>query len=224
MVYAGGSFLEIGGEPRNNIAALNAVTGLATDWNPDAGGGLAGSGVHALALSDRLVYAGGDFTTIGGEPRIAIVALDAATGLATVWNPDASGSSVTHVRALALSGPLVFAGGDFTTIGGETRNSIAALDAVTGLATAWNPNVGVSSSVHALTVSGAVVYAGGDFLTIGETPRRSFAQFDALVVLPSAQQIVQYLLTGVGFDPDMDRNGDGVIDVADVLEAVQLDG
>ena len=40
--------------------------------------------------------------------------------------------------ALAVSGTKVYAGGIFTTIGDQTRKYIAALDAATGLATAWN--------------------------------------------------------------------------------------
>ena len=39
-----------------------------------------------------------------------------------------------------MSGSTVYAGGGFTSIGGQARNSIAALDATTGAATAWDPN------------------------------------------------------------------------------------
>lgn len=39
------------------------------------------------------------------------------------------------------------------------RNYIAALDAFTGAATAWNPSA--TSSIQALAVSGSIIYAGG---------------------------------------------------------------
>ena len=106
--------------------------GLATAWNPNANGT-----VYALAVSGSTVYAGGDFTSIGGQARNRIAALDATTGLATAWNPNANSY---RVDALAVSGSTVYAGGYFTSIGGQARNRIAALDAATGLATAWNPN------------------------------------------------------------------------------------
>ncbi|GIW09481.1 MAG: hypothetical protein KatS3mg061_0538 [Dehalococcoidia bacterium] len=44
------------------------------------------------------------------------------------------------VYALAVSGSTVYVGGGFTSVGGQTRNRLAALDAATGNVTSWNPN------------------------------------------------------------------------------------
>ncbi len=169
-VYAGGAFNgvnSIGGLARNRIAALDATTGTATTWDPNAN-----NTVWALAVSGSTVYAGGDFTTIGGQPRNRIAALDATTGNATVWDPNAD----NHVHALAVSGSTVYAGGHFTNIGGQPRNYIAALD-VAGNATAWNPNA--NNHVHALAVIGSLVYAGGHFTTIGGQARNRIAALNA---------------------------------------------
>ena len=57
------------------------------------------------------------------------------------------------------------------------RNYIAALDASTGVATAWYPIA--DWYVNSLAVSGSTVYTGGGFLTIGGTVRPYFAQFNA---------------------------------------------
>jgi hypothetical protein len=158
---------------RNYIAALDAKTGDATDWNPNAN-----ASVLALAVSGSTVYAGGYFSSIGGQTRNYIAALDAATGAATDWNPNATVGYFNRIFALAVSGSTVYAGGWFSSIGGQTRNRIAALDAATtGAATDWNPNP--NDYVNALAVSGSTVYAGGSFTSIGGQARNHIAALDA---------------------------------------------
>ena len=67
-VYAGGWFTSIGGASRARIAKLpGSGTGAADpDWNPSAN-----SGVLALTVDDvsDSVYIGGEFTTVGNQPR-----------------------------------------------------------------------------------------------------------------------------------------------------------
>jgi hypothetical protein len=175
-VYAGGDFSSIGGQTRNYIAALDATTGSVLPWNPNAN-----DTVAALAVSGSTVYAGGEFHSIGGQTRNHIAALDPATGAATSWNPDAGGAGYPYVSALVVSGTTVYAGGSFSSIGGQSRNNIAALDSTvaTGNATAWDPNA--NSAVNALAVSGSTVYAGGGFRTIGGASRNYIAALDATV-------------------------------------------
>jgi len=175
-VYAGGDFTQIGDQPRDHIAALDATTGAVTAWNPDASGlgePFSKTVVGALAVSGSTVYVGGNFARIGGEPRHDVAALDAATGAATPWSPGAEGL----VGTLAVSGSTIYAGGQFSEIGGRRRNYIAALDAATGAVTAWNPDA--SSYVYELVVSGSTVYAVGDFSEIGGKPRSWLAGLDA---------------------------------------------
>ena len=176
-LYVGGVFTQIGGAARNRIAAIDTGTGLATAWDPSATGGF--NGVLALALSGSNVYAGGDFTTIGGQPRNRIAALDTGTGLATAWDPNADNSIAT----ITINGSNVYAGGSFSNIGGQARNRIAAIDITTGNATAWDPNASggggfPATKISALAVSGSNVYAGGDFTTIGGQARNRIAAID----------------------------------------------
>ena len=141
-VYVGGQFTSAGDSARNYVAALDATTGTATPWNP-----IADSFVRAMVLSGSVLYVGGDFTDFGvppaDTPRNKIAALDIATGIPTAWNPGAN----FPVRALAVSGNTVYAGGSFSGLGGQVRSRIGSVDATTGLATSWNP--GASSDVRA---------------------------------------------------------------------------
>ncbi|MEP7224442.1 MAG: hypothetical protein ABI783_05740, partial [Actinomycetota bacterium] len=65
---------------------------------------------------------------IGGQARSSIAALDGLTGLATGWHPQSGG----EVRTLAVDGGIVYAGGNFGSMSGQFRPSIAAIDATTG--------------------------------------------------------------------------------------------
>jgi hypothetical protein len=175
-VYAGGTFTNIGLQPRNRIAALDIGSGLATAWDQNAD-----NSVLDLEESGGTVYASGGFTSIGGAPRNHIAALDGA-GLATSWDPNAA--TGFGVWDLAVDGGTVYAAGHFTNIGGQPRNRIAALDAGTGFATGWNPNA--SGPVSALAVSGGTVYAGGDFTSIGGDARGYLAELNTGTGLATA--------------------------------------
>ena len=187
-VYVGGDFYLVGPRRRQSyLIALDAATGAIVDWNPDPEPWRAAAIVYSLALSGNTVYAGGDFTAIGGQERRHIAALDATSGAATVWNPGAD--AFIHdwpeawVAALAVHGNTVYAGGDFTTIGGRTRNYFAALDATTGALDPWDPQVCPPDTVHhyyrpviqVLSVSGDMLYLGGRFLSVGGFPHAGLA-------------------------------------------------
>ncbi|MBI3072429.1 MAG: hypothetical protein HYY84_09975 [Deltaproteobacteria bacterium] len=168
VVYAGGDFTAVGGETRNYVAAIDTGGGL-LPWNPSAN-----SSVNSLAVSGSRVYVGGTYTSISGLTRNKLAAIDADGGL-LAWDPDVTALSGYGVKALAVSGGTLYAGGEFSAVGGETRNYLAAIDTDGGLLP-WNPNAG--NYVYALTVSGGVVYAGGTFTTMGgATTRNRLAAF-----------------------------------------------
>ncbi|MGH7451425.1 MAG: hypothetical protein ACRENG_08790, partial [bacterium] len=158
-VYVGGNFTSIGGQQRNGLAALNATTGQATSWNPNAA-----NIVRTLSIKDETVYAGGDFNWVGGQNRNFLAAIDIATGKVTTWNP---GGLNKRVYAIAVNDTLVFAGGDF---GGH----LAAFGITSGKGAACpQPN----GWVYALAAKGSTLYVGGIFSTIGGLPRKNIAAF-----------------------------------------------
>lgn len=122
-VYIGGYFNQAAGVPRRQIAAVDAVTAVAANWDPDGGvGSLSNPVIEAFEVHDGVVYVGGTFTNLGGQPRNGLAALDQITGAANAWNPNAS-----PVHALAILGGRIYAGGAFTTIATQTYPGIACL-------------------------------------------------------------------------------------------------
>lgn len=171
-VYVGGIFTTIGqtsSSARNRIAALSASTGDATSWDPNSSGN-----VNCLALSaSSTIYAGGSFTTIGGQTRNRIAEINTGSNTATAWDPNSNGD----VNALLVSGSNVYTGGSFTTIGGNTRNYIARIPNSSSTSDSWNPNS--DNTIYSLAISGNNVFAGGSFSSIGGVTTRSLAALDA---------------------------------------------
>jgi hypothetical protein len=106
------------------LAALDAATGLATDWNPSlVQGDVYYPYVYAVATLGNQVFAGGDFGSAGGRPRYGFVALDAHSAAATEWDPGADG----YAWSLLPEGDTLYVGGRFTQLGGIPRASLAAV-------------------------------------------------------------------------------------------------
>ena len=187
LLYAGGEFTSIGGKVRKYVAALDARTGAVTDWDAKLGpdpwyrphGDRRVPFVAALALRGRTLYVGGSFDSAGGRPRGSLAALDTRTAAIAAWDPEPNdGGRVFSISALAVSGERVVVGGGFSAIGGRSRPNIAAVDAESGVATAWNPRA--NSTVAALGTSRDVVYAGGEFTSVYDwQPRNGIAAIDA---------------------------------------------
>jgi hypothetical protein len=177
-VYAGGTFITMNGPPTGNrpfIAKLAAADGtLDPNWNPSAN-----SVVRALALSGSSLFVGGDFTSIGGQTRNGLAKLSAGpspdTGTADIaWDPNAN----SVVRALVIAGTDIYAGGDFTLVGGASHNNVVRLPTGDGGAhdSGWNPIA--NGTVSALAATSTRLAAGGAFTTVHSQSRQGVALFD----------------------------------------------
>src|SRR4051794_25204422 len=174
FVYAGGSFINLGGQSRFFIGRVAAGgTGAVDAWDPSAN-----SVVNALSLSStgNDIFAGGAFSTIGGQTRNRLAKLSTSgSGTADMsWDPNANGT----VRALAIAGTDIYAGGDFTTVSGRTHGRIVRLATSDGGAAdpGWDP--AANGSVNSLAATATRLAAGGAFTTAFGQSRQSFALFD----------------------------------------------
>jgi uncharacterized delta-60 repeat protein len=179
-ILVGGYFTSIGGQPRNHIARLDPITGLADSFNPNAS-----DFVQSITVqTDGKILVGGRFAganSIGGQPRNFIARLDPITGLADSFNPNANGTVSSIVQQ---ADGKILVGGTFNdtfqtiTIGGQRRNNIARLDATTGLADSFDPNASYSVFTIAVQADGKIL-AGGAFISIGGQPRNHMARLNA---------------------------------------------
>lgn len=195
-LIAGGEFATAGGQTVNRIARWDGSTG---QWHPLISGGQIGvsggatSSVRALSVWNGNLIAGGFFTTAGGVTVDGIARWNGSS-----WHPLIVGCDLVGINgwvlALTVYDGDITIGGSISTAGdGQTVNSIAAWQAC--------PYRGVCC------VNGAIidVFAdecdaiGGVFFGEGVAPE------------------------DVECDPGSppcpgDLNGDGVVDVSDLLE------
>jgi hypothetical protein len=175
VIYAGGSFSQVGGMARNNLAAID-LSGLTLAWNPNAN-----SSVDVLLADNSIIYAGGEFTTAGGTARAHLAAFDTdASGTLLAWNPEVNG----RVRSLAALAGDIYVGGDFNQAGptASSRGYLAAFDALGNLL-GWDPQA--NGVVRGLAQDQSVIYAVGDFTEVAMEARQGVAALDASATLLS---------------------------------------
>ena len=136
-----GGFTQVGAKPRHGIAAVNAETGALVDrFDPH---GRCAQGGHAIALSTRLAFVGGDGCLVG--------AFALATGRQLWAIPRRDETATT--AALVTTGKRVYLGGTFGSVDGSPSNGFAALDQRSGKPLhTWHPPA--ASQLEALSISG----------------------------------------------------------------------
>ena len=178
-IYVGGEFLKAEGRTRTHFAAFDA-SGALTPWDPEADDNWA----NLVSASGDTVFLGGQFSWVGHRTKRAGLAAVDPTGRVTDWNPgvtgllvprEGSGTNTGSVLALAVVRGTVYVGGTFTTIGGQARSNLAAVE-TSGAVTDWNP--GVDGPVYALEASENGRTIGGRFSRVGSVDRRHLAAFD----------------------------------------------
>ena len=168
-ILAGGDFTSIGGQTRNRIARLDATTGLADSFDPNAN-----DAVYSIAVqADGKILAGGDFTSIGGQTRNRIARLDATTGLADSFNPNANG--VVFSIAVQADGKIL-AGGIFTAASAD-RRATASPGSMPRPAWLIRSTRTRTVTVYSIAVQAdGKILAGGAFTSIGGQTRSRFAR------------------------------------------------
>ncbi len=169
-LYAGGWFALAGGEQVNHIAKWDGEK-----WS-DLDEGLNGR-VRALAVLGSDLYAGGDFT-IAGITRVDGIARWDGSNWRNLGSGLTNGFDDTRVKALAVKGDALYAGGWFSNAGGTVVNNVAMWDGQSWSALGSGLRGARLNWVLALAVKGDRVYAGGLFSSSGGTTYNNIAEWD----------------------------------------------
>ena len=154
-VFVGGGFLELGDQnpAGSRLVRLNGTNGdLVQNFAP-------GAAVQALHVSPdgKTVYAAGTFTSILGQNRNRVAAIDVATNTLTPLDPGGFNGSIL---GMDLSGHSLVVGGTFTT----PSTNVAAIDLDGGtVVSSFSPLSLGTGSVRAITFAGNGIVFGGDF-------------------------------------------------------------
>ncbi len=171
-MYVGGDyyFFDIA---QPNLVQINLNTDSITSWQS-----YSGKSIYTLGMYNGIVYAGGQFRTIGAYSRTRLAAIDMVADTLTNWAPQAGG----RVMAIATSPNAIYVGGSFHYVNSVTANLMAAFDTASG---GVLPGFSASISPYSYWVSNLIyksglVYVGGNYQNLSIYPyRTSLAAVDA---------------------------------------------
>lgn len=189
-LYLGGEFTSLA--PTTSMAgAIDGQSGA-----PQPGFPKVDSGQVNVATPDGKGgwFVGGSFPSLNNTQVNGLAHVLADGSIDTNFAPPLVGpqnqpSKSFNVTALAVHGPWLYVGGEFTKFGAkgnarsQTRNHIARVSSTTGTVDAgWDPDTGnntTTNPVRSIAVSpdGNTVYFAGDFSTVSGQPRPGVAAF-----------------------------------------------
>ena len=180
-VLIGGSFTQVGGVPRNNLAAVFSSGGISSfDPNPNGP-------VLAIQVADKAspfsligsIVIGGEFTQIGGSARNYAAGFSSSyfSGLSlSTWRPDTDGP-VLSLSIETKDRQKIHLGGTFSAVRGDLRPFAAAINS-DGTLGFWNPRLDGAGGVDAVLLSENVVFLAGRFTSVSNNPRDGVAAVD----------------------------------------------
>lgn len=175
-VWVGGTFSNVR-EPgngatlaRSNLAAFDMTTGNVLPFVADTN-----NTVRAIESDGTTVWVGGNFSSIGGQARSGLAAVDAVTG-AVLSSFHVSNNGAVH--GLGLGNGRLYAGGYFTVVGGLAQQRVASLDPVTGAPSSSFVAAANESARDVVVSDTGRLFVGGGFTEIGGAAEQYLAELD----------------------------------------------
>jgi hypothetical protein len=132
---------------------------FAQSSNPVADALITNGTIHAMVRDGNTLYIGGDFQFVGPSVDFG-AALNGTTGVVV---PSYLKPNGTVYASIPDGSGGWYIGGDFTSVGGQTRNRLARINS-DGTLHGWDPRA--NNIVRTLALSGSTVYVGGQFTSL----------------------------------------------------------
>jgi hypothetical protein len=191
QVFIGGDIRGVNWSVYDGFAVMEESSGLLLPLTFNI---TSGEDIFTMVVKGTTMYLGGRFTSVKGVARKNLAAIDLTTGTVLPWNPGASGTTATFENSAVLTMDIkdntVYVGGIFLTVGGASRTGLAAIDATTGIVTAWNPVVGPGSSTseypRSIHIKDNLLYVAGRFTKLAGANRTYIGALDLFTGAPTA--------------------------------------
>ena len=184
IVYAAGYVASIGGQNRTAIAAIDITTGNVTNWNPIITCSFNYRSVDAVVYADNKLFISGYFDNINGQAippinqaGVHFAVLDATTGQLVNWF-----SLNGFIYTALVNNNILYVGGNFNSIGGQSRPFLSANNLSSNIINSWNPNP--NGKINKIIMNNGGIYAGGNFGIMGAGFKNGLAYIDTLTGLP----------------------------------------
>jgi hypothetical protein len=128
---------------------------------------------YDMCYHHNKLYIAGDFSfRYNGKTYQHLIRLHSNTGeLDTLFNPIPDSA----VFALCVKNNVLYFGGKFSHINGQSRNNIAAINLLTDDLDSWN--AGSDGNIYSITTTNTGFFVGGDFTNINNQNRNALAAF-----------------------------------------------
>jgi hypothetical protein len=224
----GGTFNNLGGQPRNDIGAVDLASGTVLPWDAML---RSYSSVKQVAVFGDTLYLQGSLGIAAGEPFADFASFNLTTGALNAWQPSVNGADA---KLLPVEGTIYLYGG-FEVVNGQRRPLLAAVDADTGALQDWEPGLdsyeycyfdnesggdicyGVGGVGYAYATSTTVV-CRGTFVVNGE----GYSGIIFVDRLTGDARPASGTPGGATFSHSADTNADGRLTLSELLRLIQL--
>lgn len=189
-LFVGGTFQDAAGLPRNDLAQFDPAGNLTPlQFEPCCDGINTFTGIDSIAVGSDRLYLVGAFSKIGGVQRNRLAAIRLPGGELLPWNPGPDGTPGTipampnyeYSTVALVDDHRIAIGGSFPDVGRRSQSALAMVDAETGDALPWDPQITAADGnerVNSIVVSDGVMFVGGKFDSAMGLARTNLAAFN----------------------------------------------